>query len=143
MKIIFLDCDGVLNIPTTPHLGIIGALEHSLVKIIKDILEKTDAKIVLSSSWRRIQYWPSVMLAAGFDINCFLGATPQNNGLTSRGTEIKQWLEGYQKSSEIEKFCCIDDNGDFLEGQKLFKTDPLIGITKEIGEEIVTYLNSK
>lgn len=52
-KVIFLDIDGVLNCVTTPdrihyHYGI----EPAKVDILREIVERTGAVVVLSSSWR-------------------------------------------------------------------------------------------
>ena len=72
MKIIFLDIDGVLNgygywidklskIVSILHLkkaeqylndNIIGGIDERRVKLLADIVNKTGAKIVVSSSWR-------------------------------------------------------------------------------------------
>ena len=60
MRIVFLECDGVLNccttdthIPNTPYVG----LDMELVKNLKTLIDKSneeeETKIVLSSSWRK------------------------------------------------------------------------------------------
>ena len=53
MKIIFLDVDGVLNsIDSEDHLhGFIG-LDYSGIKLLKEIVDATEAKIVLVSTWK-------------------------------------------------------------------------------------------
>ena len=57
MKVIFLDFDGVLNsekyIRTCGHYGVI--IDPSRMVMLKEIIDKTDAKIVLSTSWR--EHW--------------------------------------------------------------------------------------
>ena len=68
-----------------------------------------------------------------------LDMTPKNRGLTSRGTEIKQWLEDHP---EITEYIILDDGTDFLEGQPLFKTNWETGLTQEIVERIIDFLNS-
>lgn len=59
MKYIFLDVDGVLNSeemckhkPFPKCRGLMG-IEKSKVKRLKQIVEATDAKIVLTSSWKK------------------------------------------------------------------------------------------
>ena len=47
VKVIFLDVDGVLN-----HNETDGKFEDDCVKALKDIVHRTGAKIVLSSTWR-------------------------------------------------------------------------------------------
>lgn len=61
MKIIFLDIDGVLNTIETfinrkkeyKETGILNVeIDEFRVQYLKQIIKETDAKIVLSSSWR-------------------------------------------------------------------------------------------
>ena len=49
-KVIFLDVDGVLNSDRTLYEDI--SLEDDLILNLKEIVDKTKAKIILSSSWR-------------------------------------------------------------------------------------------
>ena len=53
MKIIFLDVDGVLNNATTTEQkhGITG-IDHRLVPVLKRLLDESQAKVVISSTWR-------------------------------------------------------------------------------------------
>lgn len=53
MKVIFLDIDGVLNCQSSKSRcgGFIG-IDNSKTKILRMIVEKSDAKIVLVSSWK-------------------------------------------------------------------------------------------
>lgn len=52
MKVIFLDIDGVLNI-IPESVDEFGAVFHSnFVNNLKWIIEETDAKLVISSTWR-------------------------------------------------------------------------------------------
>ena len=57
IKIIFLDVDGVLNCSSTkdrcgPYIGI----EDKKVKLLKEIVKSTKAKIVLVSTWKENWY---------------------------------------------------------------------------------------
>lgn len=53
MKIIFLDVDGVLNSIDSEDVfqGFIG-LDYSGIKLLKEIVDATDAEIVLVSTWK-------------------------------------------------------------------------------------------
>lgn len=51
-KIIFLDIDGVLNSDRTLYEHV--SLEDDLILNLKELVDKTGAKIILSSSWRSI-----------------------------------------------------------------------------------------
>ena len=50
MKVIFLDIDGVLN--SDASLMVDYRVEGDLILNLKYLVDKTDAKIILSSSWR-------------------------------------------------------------------------------------------
>jgi hypothetical protein len=142
-KIIFLDIDGCLNCRTTkerhgPFLGI----DQKLVKIFNQIIKKTGAKVVLSSTWRLSEDWLDTMIDNG--LQCmFLGRTPHFGGEyrgNTRGLEIQKWLSDYNK--EV-KFCVIDDDNDMLPDQKLFQTSFETGLTEEIAKNIISYLGEK
>ena len=56
MKIIFLDIDGVLNCVTTkeriPGSKLLLGMEDIKIRYLKEIVDRTDAKIVLTSTWK-------------------------------------------------------------------------------------------
>lgn len=121
-KIIFLDFDGVLNVIPTKHDDF-GAIFHvEFVLNLKEIIEETGAKIVISSSWRSdgleklrrmwehrkypgeiVDVTPSTVAAGKrYDI-------PYD--LVKRGDEIRLWLE----NNKVNKFVIIDDDNDICE----------------------------
>lgn len=51
-KYIFLDIDGVLNSEHTWDDNITDSISDQYLENLRHIVEKTDAKIILSSSWR-------------------------------------------------------------------------------------------
>ena len=51
MKIIFLDCDGELTYSDYENEETAN-IDIEKVKLLKEICDKTDAKVVISSSWR-------------------------------------------------------------------------------------------
>ena len=56
MKVIFLDIDGVLNTPSSEsRCGEYIGIDDDKVERLKQIVEKTKAKIVLISTWKK--YW--------------------------------------------------------------------------------------
>ncbi|MDE7380098.1 MAG: hypothetical protein K2N14_03500, partial [Clostridia bacterium] len=73
MKIIFLDIDGVLNslkYDASRDKRKLTNIDETRLPILKSIVEKTGAKIVLSSTWR--EYWdkdPRICRKAGVYIN--------------------------------------------------------------------------
>ena len=142
MKVIFLDIDGVLNSEryfkenhkdnliyykvynsnTIEDNLKLHVLDIDVVKIelVKKIIYETDAKIVMSSSWRNLRIWPLIedyLINKGLPI---IGVTPK---LERRGNEIRNYLKN---NPEIEKFIILDDElfKDFYELENyLIKTD--------------------
>lgn len=110
MKIIFLDIDGVLNYENSK-----SKIEDEKVELLKEIVDRTGAEIVLSSDWR---YWLgepdediklllSVLEKYGSKL---LSSTPLTTHCY-RGAEIHQWLEEW-KGETVESFVILDDNID-------------------------------
>lgn len=164
MKIIFLDIDGVLNFygcewmwdcknkkrykVEGPGEGGIYGIDPGKVDFILEIIERTGAKLVLSSTWRRDEDWIGTMEENGLSKNLFLGKTPDFlyksslDTFYSRGHEIQDWLD---KNSGIERYAIIDDDIDMLPEQKenFFKTNMKYGLEREHVELIVKHLNRK
>ncbi len=122
MQVIFLDIDGVLNIMspsynTTSYRpdGSVRWMEEHLIQRLHYLIEKTDAKIVISSSWRLdmpdlekqlrvggFKYWDKV-----------IGETPYIVG--HRGDEIQSYLD---ENPEIDCFVVLEDEIDDVCGEK-------------------------
>jgi len=136
MKIIFLDIDGVLNCKETVNRynGFIG-IDPFLVAIFNRIIFATDAKIVLSSTWRHAKVSRDEVRRRVMD---FIDITP-NIG-TMRGDDINAWLS---KHRDIKKYAILDDDSDFYPGQPLFRTTWAKGLTEEIAERVINHLNKK
>ena len=144
MKIIFLDVDGVLNCYLHNFKP---QLEDSKIRLLKEIVDATDAKIVLSSSWREVsglKYKLKTKLAE-YGLEIYDHITVLWSG-TPRSREI----EGYIKShyTDIEQFVILDD-GDFDEDRlkKLFpyhfvKTTMRYGLTSTKKDQAIKVLNS-
>ena len=120
-KVIFLDFDGVLNskayLENHNEYGVV--IDPTRLDLLKKIVYETDAKIVLSTSWR--EHWniiPLLCNETGKKINkIFSGAglyiydkTPDLN--RNRYEEITAWLKS---NSEVTKFVVLDDE-PFEEG---------------------------
>ena len=116
MKVIFLDIDGVVNCWGTKERApskVIG-VEQRLIAHIKEIVDATGAKLVLSSTWRKDwafnlldgKDWDYLREEFAKQGLYFLDYTPSRKD-SHRGKEIKQWLEstGY----DIESYVVIDD----------------------------------
>ena len=139
MKILFLDFDGVVS---TFEKG--WRLDEEKLSLLKEIIDNTNAKIVVSSSWK-----------VGYDdVDKFIetlggrrkSETIKNNGnvfqwfcdniydITDsngswRGDEIQRWIDTHKE--EIESYVILDDDSDMRENQlfNFVQTDGYEGIT--------------
>ena len=66
MKVIFCDCDGVIVWNGHPN-----GIDPAKVEILKRILVETNARIILSSSWRFGEGWRERMFNAGLPFGSF------------------------------------------------------------------------
>lgn len=117
MNVIFLDVDGVLNsadwMKTKQR-----EIDSSKVRRLKQIIDATGAKIVLSSTWRNVDgsdgnprhpmydYLVDELRSCGIEI---FSRTPLL--YNDRPKEIKAWLD--QISMNVEHYISLDD--DFQE----------------------------
>lgn len=142
MKIIFLDIDGVLNYENSKN-----KVEEEKVKLLKEIVDRTGAEIVLSSDWR---YWwekPDDDFKLLIDkLNKFglklISKTPETaHGY--RGAEIHQWLNEWTGES-VERFVILDDNIDMKPYMdRLAWTDFKYGLSKRAVKRSVKLLGEK
>lgn len=138
MKIIFLDIDGVLN--THKSIGRFGFdfIDHILVALVARIIEETQAKIVLSSTWRIDEKdrttVSNALIEYGLEIHDLTPVMYQEQ----RRVEIRAWLD----QNHVERFAILDDDpGAEIEGS-FFKTDENLGLTVKIAEEVIRHLNA-
>jgi hypothetical protein len=157
IKLIFLDIDGVIATPDYVKEGL-WALNPEKQKLLGEILKATDAKIVLSSSWRKLTLEDTKehMTEEGFEfVDNIIGVTirayhyikkiENEKGIhlsIPRGVEIKQWIDtnihsengkNYQhKKLGIDyTYVILDDDSDMLLEQKnnFINTHFEIGLT--------------
>ena len=134
MKIIFLDCDGELTYSDYENEETAN-IDIEKVKLLKEICDKTGAKVVISSSWRgsdsctpRIYYvLIDILTSNGIEV---LGGTPHlptefegnvSNSISSttleelpdlkinygtgRAAEIQKWISEH----DVDNFVILDD----------------------------------
>ncbi len=132
MKIIFLDIDGVLNVYGSPYNGTrdeFGDIFHvCFVEQLRRVIERTGAKIVISSSWRFSGLEQMKLMWEMRDLpGEVIDVTPDpkyliDEGVTEfydhlcRGDEIQHWLD--HCNLDIESYVIFDDDNDMLETQK-------------------------
>jgi hypothetical protein len=167
MKVIFLDIDGVLNsldnmrVNTLLWKNNIGKsrdefghlFDERCVKWLSYIIEKTNAVIVISSTWRSsgLDKMQTMWQARGL-IGEIIACTPTmvkpeiinlyaaSNNEADRGYEIQQWID----DNKPERFCIIDDDSDMLNIQMPYfvRTQSDIGIDYKAANKIIAILNS-
>lgn len=132
MKILFLDFDGVLNsIQQTVVLKQesynASGINRISLGLVRWVCEMTDAKIVISSTWRSqgLDWIVGVIEANGWRNPPIEGCTPRLSGF--RGEEVKECLNGF--SIPLERYVAIDDESDFYPDQPRIKVDPVVGFT--------------
>lgn len=121
-KIVFLDIDGVINSHRSciafggyPHevVGFHRAMfDEVALALIRGIVKKAEAAVVLSSSWRTTHGYQEIAAALELPI---IDRTPSLLG--ERGKEIAAWLVAHP---EVECYAIIDDNSDMLPEQMPF-----------------------
>lgn len=165
IKIIFLDIDGVLAIPS--NNGGFWGLDLDRQLLLGEILDKTDAKIVLSSSWRKhsLEDTISYMISQGFKYpDKIIGITIRayhyiEKGIhlsIPRGVEIKQWVDTNIHSNNVKdwnrkKLCVdwnyviLDDDCDMLLEHKdnFIRCNSIEGLTNEHVKKAIEILNKK
>ena len=159
MKLIFLDIDGVLNSQASekrsPALSRFNDNpDPTHIKWLNLIIQKTGAKIVISSTWRKscgsLGIW-RLMDLQGFKGE-IIGSTPDTGDI--RGEEIRCWMTRYmhgkdwrckkEEHGDIERFCIIDDDRDMGNLSKyLVQTNGKVGLTKKKALEAIELLGGK
>jgi hypothetical protein len=150
MKIVFLDFDGVLN----SHVFLTESVrdregewdgnEHKMldpkaVSRVNAVLERTGARVVISSSWRHgwpIERLKEILTAAGF-VGEVIDYTPRYG--KDRGHEIDEWLQDHDEGHD--PFVILDDDSDMSHMTKhLVKTAFAHGILDIHVEEAIERL---
>ena len=137
MKVIFLDIDGVLNCKTTPNPRQFPyVVDKKLLARLMRLLDRTGAKVVLSSSWR---IDPVGRFAAKHWGVPFIDVCP-DKPKSPRRNEMLAWLSRHPK---VTRYAVIDDEDDELDGLPLFQRSAKTGITMEIVRGVEKYLDRK
>ena len=166
MKIIFLDIDGVLN--SGDYMSALYSLRdrHNIgstkdeygqlfdprcVAYLDFIIRETDAKIVISSTWRRNGL---SILKEMWEMRGLPGEVIDITPLTTdgdiveryyhpdadRGYEIQEWLNNH---TGITSHVILDDNSDMLPTQNFVKCDGRFGISCEVSNKAIEYLKKE
>lgn len=158
MKVIFLDIDGVLNSRAYDRVRDWNDertfIDKTRLPLVKEIVDKTGALIVLSTTWRR--HWNQreelrditgkimvdIFSEGGLDI---YDKTPSLGICAERHDEVKQWLDDHE--GEVESFVIIDD---YIFGWKelndnFVRTEPnkSLGLCEEQVQKAIAILNGE
>jgi hypothetical protein len=169
MKVIFLDIDGVMNFKNyealrkNAELGVVKPIKEQNwweeinedaphpfhVNWLNKITDATNAKIVISSSWRDefsdigwLRFFALCKIKGEV-----IGRTPHLG--TRRGVECLTWIlryndEHYQKGEDkVDSWVCLDDDADFE-----IIADTLVlcrenGLTEKEADEAIEKLQTK
>ena len=156
MKVIFLDFDGVITTLKSKY-----KLDPDKMALIGRIMDATDAKIVISSSWRRFSLeetikeitdtsqfnvgdnpFPYPDAVVGVTERMYSFSYPNNDrhfGLP-RGVEIQYYIDTHK---EIEQYVILDDDCDMLlcQADNFIHTDTYEGISELDAEKAIVILN--
>ncbi len=144
-RVIFLDIDGVLNVmsPSYNTLKIRKGMENiyierMLVERLLWLIEKTDAVVVISSSWRHDMDELQIQMSrAGMDSETWekrvVGKTPT---IRWRGDEITAWMANH---TDITSYVVLEDEpedvcGDYCDAipaQNVVHVDMKNGLTHQ------------
>lgn len=161
MNIIFLDIDGVMNCEDFYHSSRyirdiksypISEIDPFRVEILNDIIQKTNAKIVISSSWRHgrtIEEMRNIMNEVGFKGE-IIDFTPSCScRMCVRGNEIHRWIQDNEKLigkgyHQFNSYAILDDDSDMLYWQRnnFFHCDAYSGLTPNIAYKMINFFKS-
>lgn len=155
MKIIFLDFDGVISTQRKRY-----HLDEEKMLLVKEICDKTGAKIVITSSWRRHTLedtiksitleeekkgftpflMPELVVGITERIFAFSITNREKHYRVPRGLEIYIYLKN---NEDIESYVILDDDSDMLLWQQPYfiKTDTYKGLSEKDVEKAIRLLS--
>ncbi len=152
-KIIFLDIDGVLCPYPEWQQDWVGnqndQFDAVCCKYLRDILDRTGAKIVMTSSWRLFPENANNMWLQfcrfGIPWDTVVGNTPDLQGnraikthLELRWAEIRDYIERFR----IEKYIILDDfNLERFDKAHLIRTQRYTGLTAKLRDVCIRKLS--
>ena len=125
MKIIFLDIDGVLNTNSNKEIS------NDKLKLLSELVSKTGAEIVLSSSWRNWWNNPKTNIPSSF-ITKWKNQFLDNNISITLTTELEcpknLSIEKFIIQHDVKRYVVLDDEP--IDISNLVKTDAEQGLTQ-------------
>lgn len=150
LKIIFLDFDGVIS---THEKGM--NLDPAKIALLEEILSFTDAKIVVSSSWRvgtrnkdefikklfGSKRSKDIVPSCQIFINAIYDITDTQGN--SRGEEVQRWIDKHE--NEIDQYVILDDENEYSDEQlfNFVQVDGYEGLSGREAKICVKMLNGE
>lgn len=157
-KIVFLDFDGVVTTVKSRW-----KFDEEKMALLGTILDATDAKIVITSSWRRYSLedtidfitnrevergcvpftFPDKVIGVTHRMYAFCYPNVDKHYRVVRGEEIRRWQE--ENDAEDCPYVILDDDSDMLLWQKdnFIQTDSELGLSEEDCEKAIDILNKE
>ena len=164
-KLIFLDIDGVLNSSTFINDKVAQGtkdfifLDTRAINLLLDVIKETNAKVIITSTWRSYDYESTIEEFAQYEelkdlLPHIYGVTPTTM-IHTRGQEIQYFMNYIRKRNFPAQFRCpissdydyviIDDDTDFLDNQRehLVHTNFEFGFTEADKQKVINILNNQ
>ena len=139
-RILFLDFDDVLNTAQTLERG--ELFEQANVQTLNAILDRTDAKIVITSTWRlgaTRKELEELLVNAGVHAAKRVVGSTRFLEERSRGAEIQDWLS--RTRMKVADYVILDNRNDMDACLcQLVRTDPRCGLSPGQVERVVSLL---
>ena len=136
MKVIFLDIDGVLNTNSDREIS------SDKLKLLSELVSKTGADVVLSSSWRNWWNHPKINVPGSF-ITKWKNQFLDNNISITLTTELECpkniSIEKFIIQHDVKRFVVLDDQNVF--DKNLVQTNGDIGLTHSDCQKASQLLN--
>jgi len=159
-KIIFLDIDGVMNSHTLwdklekeyektgiRHEELKDEIDHYSCIVLKEIIDSTDSKVVISSTWRLNYYDFLKDFLSKYKIDV-IDKTGRGCQECVRGNEILTWIKENEKITkcsyhEYKNYVILDDDSDMLYWQRdnFVQISGDLGLTRKYKKKIIRILN--
>ena len=125
MKVIFLDIDGVLNTNSDREIS------NDKLKLLSELVSKTGADVVLSSSWRNWWNNPKINIPGSFITN-WKNQFLDNNISITLTTELEcpknLSIEKFIIQHDVKRYVVLDDEP--IDIANLVQTNGDVGLTQ-------------
>ena len=123
----------------------IRSVDPKNVEVLNEVIRRTQAKIVISSSWRHgwsLDEIKEALVRSSFQFpELIIGITPRHGDYRCRGREIKEWIEA---NGPIQHFVILDDDSDMAPIRRhLVQTSFETGLTEKHLKRILNRLTSE